>query len=310
MAGRTERSRAIKVDETRRWEDAACVLCGAPPTAAAGPVPQADAAAIVRCVGCGLGRLRPAPRLDDAPRRALCADGGAAPRPGRVRRWASALVRDVAAASPGRGERLRVLRPLVRPLAEWAFDVVVPLDGRRGVCVLAMGDEHGDLRAHLTARGCSVTSVDADRAVQHGPQPAASYDAAVVGGRLAHEADPLAALRAIARLLRRGGRLYVVVPNLAAASRELDGADWEPLAPPVPRWCFDAASLALLVEAAGLRVVRGPHARTASREAVRVRRELRDLGARAAARRSARRLAAWLRTAGSGDVLRLEAERA
>jgi SAM-dependent methyltransferase len=295
MGGRTRGSAAIEVEERARGEGGPCVVCGAIRTTPLVVMPD-GAPALVRCAGCGLARLGSVPRLERA-------EHDDPSRCGRVPGFASALVRDVAAATPGRGQRLRVLRPLARRLAEWAFDVVVPLDGRHGLAVLALGDGEDELCAHLGARGCSVTATDARLA--GGALPAASFDAAIVDDRLASERDPLATLRAVARLLRPGARLHVVVPNLASASFACDGLDF----PPAARWFFDAVSLATLVEAAGLRIVRGPHAGLARREALRRLRVLRTDGPRAASRAVARWLAAWLRTAGSGDVLRLEAER-
>jgi hypothetical protein len=195
-----------------------------------------------------------------------------------------------------------MLRPLARSLAEALFDVVVPLDGRRGLAVIALGD--AETVAALAARGCDVTAVGDDASGAAGPMAAsdavarASYDAAVVGARLADATDPLATLRAIAARLRPGARMHVVVPNLSAATPAL-----------AARWFFDAASLATLVEAAGLRIVRGPFSGGVRRALERWRDDRRRVGMRAASRRLGHCLAAVLQTAGSGERLRLEAER-
>lgn len=239
---------------------------------ASGTVGSLAASAVVCCVGCGLGR-----RLDGSDE-TLSVE---TPRPtSTVGRWAAGVLRDVASGSG-----------LLRPIAERFVDVV---DQGRGVRVLTLADD--DAALQLRARGCVVTALSAADG---------DYDVAVVGEGLVHEADPLATLRAVARRLRPSGRLHLVVPNLAAATLRV-----EPAPALVGRWFFDAASLATLVEAAGLRIVRGPHVQGVHRHFLRFLDERRGLGTRAASRRLGRRLAAVVRTAGSGDLLRLEAERA
>jgi len=316
MAGRRQSSATIDVPACAP-EGAACLVCGATRSAVA-PAVGAAGLAVVRCLGCGLGWSRPA-ASPAAPRGAAFVTPprplgrssshleralGDHPARGSLRGWMAELLRDVAAASAGRGERLRLLQPLARPLAEALFDVVVPLDGRRGLAVIALGD--ATTIAALAARGCDVTVVDDDGSGVATPDPLAGpaavdagvYDVAVVGAALAETRDPLAALRAVAARLRPGARLHLVVPNGSAATPA-----------PAARWLFDAASLATLVEAAGLRVVRGPVARGARRLARRWLDDRRRLGLGAASRRGARCLAVALRTAGSGELLRLEAER-
>jgi len=287
-------------------EAGACLVCGATRTDVVPPASLAGLI-VVRCLGCGLAWSR----SGDPATATMSRAGRSRERSGAVG-WAADLLHDVASASPGRGQRLRMLCPLARPLAAWLLDVVVPLDGRSGLRVLALDD--AAMVTALAARGCVVTDAGDDVAIvasAGGPGAsdgvtivtsaggAPAYDAAVVGARLADVSDPLAALRALAARLRPGARVHLVVSNLSAATPGIAPA----------RWFFDAASLVTLVEAAGLTVVRGPIARGARRLGQRWLEERRHLGVGAASRRLAHCLAVALRTAGSGELLRLGAER-
>jgi len=295
-------------------------------------VPHPDApgglAAIVQCA-CGLRRLDPRPTQDTVARY-YAAEAGfnayAGRRRGPVKQSLWNAVRDGVAAPAGQSLLGRLARPLTRPLARWLFDVNVPLDGRRGLRVLEVGSGFGDLLVYLRARGCEVLGTDlspaaAARARDYGIDvrvgalrtlglPAASFDAIVMNHSLEHLPDPHEELAEVARLLAPDGRLHLAVPNGAAVRLHLERTGWVHLSPPLHYWFFDADSLTRLLDAHGLRPVRGPRTTTrhhALREWIT---GCRTHGVVRATATLTRFLRASLTSADGGDVLRIEAVRA
>jgi 2-polyprenyl-3-methyl-5-hydroxy-6-metoxy-1,4-benzoquinol methylase len=125
------------------------------------------------------------------------------------------------------------------PAHRLLLDAVPP-----GARTLDVGCATGYLAGELTARGCPVVGVEADphaaeeaaerceRVVTGDVETAAClealrglapFDALVCGDVLEHLRDPWRTLRALAALLRPGGRAAISVPNIAhwTARREL-----------------------------------------------------------------------------------------
>ena len=138
--------------------------------------------------------------------------------------------------------------------------------------LLDVGCGAGDLCVEFIGRGWTVAGVepgaDAARtaafrgvAIHEGtlsdsPFEPASFDAVVFNHSLEHVPDPLADLRAAARLAKPGGSVIVSVPNFGGWERKLFGSRWFQLDVPRHLNHFDAHSLASLASRAGLAVRR------------------------------------------------------
>lgn len=78
-----------------------------------------------------------------------------------------------------------------------------------------------------------------------------SYDAVTLSHVIEHLHDPPAALAAIHRILKPGGRLYVETPNIDALGRLLYGRHWRGLEPPRHLVIFNRSGLARLLRRTG-----------------------------------------------------------
>jgi SAM-dependent methyltransferase len=125
---------------------------------------------------------------------------------------------------------------------------LISLVGRDKI-VLDVGCAAGDTASMLIARDCRVSGVDIDASaaepareildelviadIDRSPLSehfkAESFDAVIFGDVLEHLADPWAALRDSATLLRTGGRVLVSIPNVAHAALRLSllGGRWD-----------------------------------------------------------------------------------
>lgn len=86
--------------------------------------------------------------------------------------------------------------------------------------------------------------------------PAASFDAVLVWDVIEHLPDPRRALDEVARVLRPGGVLSVVTPDIGSLAARLLGRRWEEMRKmPEHIYFFDRASLSTLLRAAGFEPV-------------------------------------------------------
>ena len=83
--------------------------------------------------------------------------------------------------------------------------------------------------------------------------PPSCYDAIIMNHVLEHLENPLGVLRACKKLLKPGGDLVSIQPNLDSRGHEKFGAHWRGLELPRHLYHYSPGSMAGLVEAAGLR---------------------------------------------------------
>lgn len=100
-------------------------------------------------------------------------------------------------------------------------------------------------------RGLEVIQGTVDRLAE---LPASSFDAITMSHAIEHLHDPVASLRACARLLAPDGVMYIATPNLDARGHSVFGADWIGLDPPRHLVLFTRDSLEAAARAAGLTV--------------------------------------------------------
>jgi SAM-dependent methyltransferase len=79
-----------------------------------------------------------------------------------------------------------------------------------------------------------------------------SFDAIVLSHVIEHVHDPVGLLRECGRVLRPGGVLIVMTPNLDSVGHRRFGADWRGLEPPRHLHLFSSRSLSTCIRTAGL----------------------------------------------------------
>lgn len=311
------------------WIQATCLFCGAADGERFLAVPHPDAPGgvshLVRCTACGLRRLDPRPTQASLGRyygSAYNAFVGRTRSPRKQAVWD--CLRDISSSAPGRGRHLAPARLFCRPLARWAFDINVSLEGNHRRRVLEVGCGYGDLLIYLQSRGCEVQGVDLDpRAAERGKQygvpihagtldelelPEASFDVAILCHSLEHLPDPRRDLTEVARVLKPGGHLHVAVPNGNAVGLRLEGIAWPHLSHPLHFWYFDQATLARLARETGFEPAQA-HSTSRLHYLGTWRQRLRTEGFYSATRALARFTWHSCLTAGGGDVLRMIAVR-
>jgi 2-polyprenyl-3-methyl-5-hydroxy-6-metoxy-1,4-benzoquinol methylase len=145
-----------------------------------------------------------------------------------------------------------------------------------GARVLDVGCGGGRYLAHLRAQGFAAEGSEVDATLaetlarEHGfvvhrgelpelPLEAGAYDAVTLWWVLEHTHDPLATLRAAARLLRPDGLLVVSVQNFESLGRRLFGRYWHHLDLPGHLQQFSPSTLARALAASGFERVHIRH---------------------------------------------------
>ena len=163
--------------------------------------------------------------------------------------------------------RVIELVPVVRDSALLSVANLPPGQGRR---LLDVGSGSGDFLLRMRARGWTVLGVEPDPVAAAAARangldvrdgmlvdaefPGDTFDAIVLSHVIEHVHDPVALLRECGRVLRPGGVLVLMTPNLASVGHRRFGADWRGLEPPRHLHVFSVDSLRACVQHVGLRV--------------------------------------------------------
>lgn len=163
--------------------------------------------------------------------------------------------------------RVMELVPVARDTALLSVANLPPGRGRR---LLDVGSGSGDFLLRMRARGWNVLGVEPDPVAAASARakdldvrdgmladaafPDDTFDAIVLSHVIEHVHDPVALLRECGRVLRPGGVLVLMTPNLRSVGHRRFGADWRGLEPPRHLHVFSVSSLAACVRAVGLTV--------------------------------------------------------
>jgi len=142
----------------------------------------------------------------------------------------------------------------------------LPVEGR----VLDVGAGTGDQVAELIRLGYDAIGLepnpqavaiarDRGRPIRQGTAEAppfedSSFDTVILSQVVEHLVDPIAALASLRRLVRPGGRLIVLTPNVHGVPRRLFGSEWAHWHPPYHVHLFGRGQLRRAISQAGYRV--------------------------------------------------------
>lgn len=163
----------------------------------------------------------------------------------------------------------RALERLLGLGAERLRHAAAYLEGVAPGALLDVGCGDGAFAAAMRARGWDARGTDFDPAAaaaarrRHGLQvevgdlrdiafPAASFDAVTARHVVEHVADPIAFVAECWRLLRPGGRLVLVTPNIDSLGHRHFGTRWRGLEQPRHLFLFGVASMRSLSRRAGV----------------------------------------------------------
>ncbi|WP_295430412.1 class I SAM-dependent methyltransferase [uncultured Thiodictyon sp.] len=200
-----------------------------------------------------------------------------------VKRVVRALARELAASRygfsasrlPWPGKHLATALAMLYPGLAAHLDLLVrylPASMFGGGRLLDVGCGDGEALEILRDLGWQVCGVEVDAQavtaarrrdleVKQGTLAAAgfpdeTFDAVTSSHVIEHVHDPRAFLTESRRVLRGGGTLVAVTPNVRAWTHKSFGSDWRGLEPPRHLALFTAESLRLLAESAGFRQIR------------------------------------------------------
>ena len=165
-------------------------------------------------------------------------------------------------------DQLSTLLAYLNPIRRANFDLnVFCLHAKPNGRLLEVGCGSGTMLKSMQGLGWKVEGVDFDPAAVEAARKkglsvhlgtlseqefrANSFDAIIMGHCIEHVPDPINLLRECYRILKPGGRLVVITPNVRSWGHRLYGADWRGLEPPRHLHIFTLSSLAAVCARAG-----------------------------------------------------------
>jgi SAM-dependent methyltransferase len=238
------------------------------------------------CPRCSLAWLDPQPLAGDIDKLYVeyfthhTQDARDVDHPDAGRRWRTEVKDAIADESfgypaPSSGPSARTLASLlgkVRALRDVAGAQVMWLGSAARGRVLDVGCGSGEFLAHMRALGWEVYGVEPDAVaasvarnrlgdavfrgtLREAPLEERSFDAVTLSHVIEHVPEPVRELESCARLLREGGRLVVLTPNIEALGRRTFDTSWMAWDPPRHLYLLSQRALATCAERAGLRVL-------------------------------------------------------
>ena len=206
----------------------------------------------------------------------------------------SRLTRDALTAGlgyPGAASRVGRALALLPPWRERCESLAMFLPALPGGRLLEVGSGSGVYAARMRSLGWDVTCVEPDPhaallardvfgltvhvgTLDNVELEAGSFDAIAMGHVLEHVEDPIATLTQCRRLLKPGGLLAVITPNIHSLGRRVFGRNWMHWDVPRHRYLFSRQSLIEIVNRAGLRTVQARTSASGARWAWRRSRQL------------------------------------
>lgn len=246
---------------------------------------------LLRCPNCGLVWLNPRPVPEDMGKlyTEYYTHAVSEPVPRRLERLRKAVKRGILAsafgydglAKDGVEKSLGWLWARVGLLRDIAGGAVMWLHGSGRGRILDVGCGKGEFLANMRNLGWEVVGVEPDpKAVnlarkqydldtyqgtlEEAGFPEESFDVITMNHVIEHLPDPISTLRECHRVLRPGGSLVAVTPNIRSLGFRLFGQAWRGLEPPRHLYLFSTETLRTAAESTGFR---GLELRTTSRTA-------------------------------------------
>ena len=167
----------------------------------------------------------------------------------------------------------RVLLPCIGPIKEMAELSVRTLDGQRKGKLLDVGCGNGQFLTKMRDLGWEVMGVEPDGQavrvarecfglsvyqgmIEEAGFPDDTFDAITMNHVIEHVSDPIGILRECHRVLKPGGKLVVITPNIESSGAHHFGKNWIHWDPPRHMYLFSLQALQACAGRAGLKALK------------------------------------------------------